>query len=68
MADDGDKMRRNALSAWQWLVDDGGLDPDGRDLELAEGMRQALDPDAKTAEQALEAQAWMRFSRLCSGR
>ena len=50
----GEEAHRSALSAWCGLVEKGGLEPDGRDLELADGLRQALNRDADSVEEALE--------------
>ena len=50
----GGKAHRSALSAWRELVETGGLEPDGRDLELANGLREAFDPHAESVEKALE--------------
>ena len=55
MVEGRDKVHRSALSAWQGLVEDGGLEPDGRDFELADGIRQTLDADSETVEKALAA-------------
>ena len=49
----GDKAHRSALSAWHELVETGGFEPDGRDLELADGLRQAFNGDAESVEEAL---------------
>ena len=50
----GEEAHRSALSAWRGLVEAGGLEPVGRDLELSEGLRQAINRDAGSVEEALE--------------
>lgn len=53
MAEGGKKAHRSALSAWHELVEVGGLEPDGRDLELTNGLLQMLGGDAESVEDAL---------------
>ena len=48
-----DKVHQSALSAWQELAKTGALEPNGRDLEFADGLRQTLNSDAESTEEAL---------------
>ena len=50
----GDRAHRTASSAWRALVETGALEPDGRDLELADGLREVLGGDAESIEEALQ--------------
>lgn len=46
------EVHRDALSAWHWLCESGGLEPDGRDHDLVDQIKEKLDgnaPDLLTA-------------------
>ena len=49
-----EKAHRDSPSAWKGLVEAGGLEPTGRDEELADHVRQALNSEADTLDEALE--------------
>lgn len=57
----GDKAHRTASSAWRELVETGALEPDGRDMELAGGLREALGGDAESIEEALQGVSMRAF-------
>ena len=47
-------VHRNSLSAWRGLSEIGGLEPDGRDEDLATQLRDQIDPDASNLDDALK--------------
>ena len=46
---------RDSVSAWKGLAEAGGLEPDGRDSDLAGELKNQLDGEAETLESALRA-------------
>ena len=48
-----ERIYRNSLSAWNGLIAVGGLQPEGRDEDLANELQRRLDCDAGTLEAAL---------------
>ena len=47
-------VHRDSLSAWQGLSEIGGLEPDGRDEDLATQLKDQIDPDASNLDDALK--------------
>ena len=47
------ELHRDALSAWEWLVKKGGIEPEGRDLPLVATLRVRLDPEASSLPEVL---------------
>src|ERR1035441_1169644 len=45
---------RTAASAWKHLCDKGGLDPNERDLPLLQTLKDRLNPNVSSLQQALE--------------
>ena len=56
-----EKPHRTALSAWNELVKGGGLEPEGRDAELADEVRGALNGKADSLEEALRSASMTAF-------
>lgn len=56
-----EKPHRTALSAWNELVTGAGLEPEGRDAELADQVRGALDGKADSLEEALRGASMTAF-------
>jgi len=47
------ESHHDAKSAWLWLVEKGGLEPEGRDSELLSMLKDRLDPETGNLEEAL---------------
>ena len=56
-----EKPHRTALSAWNELVRGGGLEPEGRDAELMDQVRGALNCEADSLEEALRSTSMKAF-------
>jgi len=56
-------VSRDAVSAWTTLCTLGGLEPDGRDADLAAALKTALTPSAATLDDALRASSTDDFVR-----
>ena len=63
-----EKAYWDSLSAWTGLVEAGGLEPSGRDEELANHVRQALNSEADSLEGALNAERLLAPQLAKAGR
>ena len=58
---------RTALEAWRYLRDEGGIEPDGRDVALVQMLKGRLDAHAPSLDDALEAASMEGFLNALFG-
>lgn len=54
-------VNRDPTAAWSWLAEKGGIEVHGRDLDLVMSLKERLDPEANSLEEALSAASMTRF-------